>query len=203
MLCCRWAFIAKNHLPGLNTNVIKNVVPTIWRIGLWLQSILSNTFSTKACEYKLPWATPSLPWAGPSHGWWDQWSLSLFLISKTCTEDFVRHVLGILIIANFKDMCLELSFILNLAISLAGHAFSNWTNCIWINVGDQRSKLGHQSLKVISPDEVITSLIIHEKVSLKVEKVSLKVTCSRRPLLQVVVPAVLDNISRLVKKMIW
>ena len=100
-------------------------------------------------------------------------------------------------------MYLGLSFILNLTISLAGHVFGNWTNCIWINVGNQRSKLGHQCLKVISPDGVITSLIIYEKVLLKVETVSLNVTCSHKPLLQVVVPAVLDNISRSVRKMIF
>ena len=100
-------------------------------------------------------------------------------------------------------MYLGLSFILNLAISLAGHVFRNWTNCIWINVGNQRSKLSHQCHKVISLDRVITSLIIHEKMLLKVEKVSLKVTCSSRPLLQVVVPAVLDSISRSARKMIF
>ena len=42
---------------------------------------------------------------------------------------------------------------------------------------------------------VITGLIIRGKVLLMVEKVLLKVTCNRKLLLLMVVPAVLDSIS--------
>ena len=97
--------------------------------------------------------------------------------------------------------------------------FSNRTNWILIIVGRWQQKrhvslnviLGERSLNVIigeqkrCPSLNVSSLIIHERLLHVVGKGSPRVAYSRSTLLQVVVPAVLDSISRspLKKTLFW